>query len=83
MQTKLMSFLESLINIFIGYFVCIILQIIIFPYFGIKISVEKNFIISGIFTIFSIIRSYFIRRIFNNIKKSLYIQNGSARLRES
>jgi hypothetical protein len=65
MQTKKQSLIESLINILIGYFVSIGSQIVIFPQFGIEVSIKDNFCIGLYFTIVSIIRSYLVRRFFN------------------
>lgn len=65
MQSKLMSFAESLVSVLIGYSVAILSQVIIFPMFGIDVSMSDNLIIGGIFTVISIIRSYIVRRIFN------------------
>jgi len=69
MQKKKHSFIESIINVLIGYFIAVLSQIIIFPFFGIDIPLEDNFIIGGYFTLISIIRSYTVRRFFTkNIK---------------
>lgn len=65
MQTWEVSLLESIVNVTIGYFVAVLSQIIIFPWFGIVISKSKNFKIGLWFTVVSIIRSYLIRRAFN------------------
>ena len=62
MQTKKHSLMESLVNVVIGYFIAVVSQIIIFPFFGIVISLYDNLLIGMWFTIISIIRSYAIRR---------------------
>lgn len=64
-QSKKSSFLESCLNILIGYIVAIAAQLIIFPVFGINIPLHENLLIGAFFTIVSLIRSYFIRRLFN------------------
>ncbi len=64
-QTKTFSLIESTSNILFGYFIAIMVQIIIFPWFGIYVSLKDNIIIAGIFTVVSIFRSYFFRRFFN------------------
>jgi len=66
-QSKKMSFVESLINVAIGYGVAISAQIIIFPIFGIHIPLYDNLLIGALFTLVSIIRSYIVRRIFNRM----------------
>ncbi len=64
MQTKTISFIESLVNVVIGYGIAIVSQLIIFPVFGIDIPLSDNFIIGLWFTLISLIRSYVIRRWF-------------------
>jgi hypothetical protein len=64
-QTKLSSFIESLMNIFIGYGVALISQILVFPMFDIHVSLSTNLYIGAWFTVISLIRSYVIRRWFN------------------
>jgi len=64
-QTRISSFIESLMNILIGYFVALASQLLIFPLFNINISIETNLWIGAWFTLISLIRSYIIRRWFN------------------
>ena len=65
MQTKLQSFIESLVNILIGYFTALFSQILVFPLFNIYISICDNLLIGFYFTIISLARSYLVRRYFN------------------
>lgn len=67
MQKKSHSLIESLINVLIGYFIALAAQLIIFPRFGIHISMSDNLMIGALFTIVSIVRSYALRRLFNRI----------------
>lgn len=64
-QPKKYSFLESIVNVLVGAGINITAQAIIFPWFGIHIPFSENLEIAGIFTIISIIRSFFLRRAFN------------------
>lgn len=64
-QTRIGSFIESVMNIVIGYGVAIASQVVIFPLFGIHISLSDNLAIGGWFTLVSLVRSYAIRRWFN------------------
>lgn len=66
-QKKKHSFLEVIINTAIGYFVALATQIIVFPWFDIEVTYRQQFLIGVIFTVVSIIRGYFIRRLFNII----------------
>ena len=65
MQSRLGSLIESGINILIGYFVALVSQIILFPFFGIHIDLKTNLWIGAWFTLISLVRSYVIRRWFN------------------
>lgn len=65
MQKKSHSLIESLFNVLIGYFIALASQLIIFPRFGIHISMSDNLMIGALFTIVSIARSYALRRLFN------------------
>ncbi len=65
MQTRTKSFIESLVNVLVGYLVACGSQIIIFPWFGIHIPLADNFKMGLWFTLISILRSYAIRRCFN------------------
>jgi hypothetical protein len=68
-QSKFQSFLESLTNVAIGYFVSFLSQLIVFPIYGIHITVKSNIAIGLWFTSISIARSYGIRRWFNKKNK--------------
>ena len=65
-QSKLESFIESCLNTFSGFFLAMLTwQFIIVPMFGYGPTLKENFIITSIFTVVSIIRSYIWRRFFN------------------
>ena len=66
-QTKIESLLESFTNILIGYFTALFSQFLIFPLFDINIPIQDNLLIGLYFTIISLIRSYLVRRYFNNL----------------
>lgn len=65
MQLKRHSFVESIANVAVGYFIALLSQILVFPLFGINISLKQNILIGVIFTVISIARSYCLRRLFN------------------
>jgi hypothetical protein len=65
MQTRIHSFIEACLNVLIGYGIALTAQIIVFPWFGIKVSLGQNIQIGIIFTVVSLIRSYCLRRLFN------------------
>ena len=65
-QSRLSSFIEASLNVFIGFIIALITQIIIFPVYDIEITLDTHIWIGLWFTAISIIRSYVIRRWFNN-----------------
>ena len=68
MQSKLESLSEAIFNVFIGFVIAFISQLVFFPIVGIEVTLDQNFILTVLFTLVSIIRTYIIRRYFN--KKS-------------
>lgn len=67
MQTKLMSFVETMTNILIGLVISFLSQVLIFKWYGIHISLAQNLELTLYFTVISIIRSYALRRFFNSL----------------
>lgn len=68
MQTKKHSILESLTNVIVGLLMSFLTQLVIYPILDIEVSLNQNVIITTVFFIISFVRSYVIRRIFNNLK---------------
>lgn len=67
-QTKILSLVESIFNALIGILISFLVQMWIFPYFGIHVSKTTNIQITLIFFVVSIIRSFALRRLFNSIR---------------
>ena len=67
MQSRWMSFVEAVTNIMVGYGLAILTQIIVFPLFGLHVSLGENLLIGGLFTGVSLVRSYALRRVFNGL----------------
>ena len=65
-QTPIESFLEIGVNVLIGYFIAMGIQTLVFPLYGITVSHSTNAQMTLIFTAVSMVRSYLIRRFFNN-----------------
>ena len=61
------SLLESVVNIVIGFGIALIVQIIVFPYYGLEPDIREHLEIGYIFTVVSLCRSYLLRRVFNGI----------------
>jgi hypothetical protein len=64
-QSRLGSFIESIINVLLGFGVGVASQYFIFPLFDIHIPFWTNVEIAVWFTFISIARSYIVRRTFN------------------
>jgi hypothetical protein len=69
MQTRRQSMGETLTGVAIGYVVALLSQFVIFPIFGLHVSLSENLLIGAWFTVISIVRGYYVRRFFNWIYK--------------
>ncbi|WP_146256064.1 DUF7220 family protein [Aestuariivirga litoralis] len=65
MQSRWMSLVEATTNIVVGYCLAVLTQVIVFPLFGLSVSLGENLGIGAVFTVISLVRSYILRRIFN------------------
>jgi hypothetical protein len=63
-----MSLVEAVANVGVGFLVALLTQIIVFPLFGLNVSLGENFAIGGLFAVTSIARSYALRRVFEAIR---------------
>ncbi len=63
-QSRLMSLIEAITNVIVGYGVAVVTQILIFPIFGLQTTLGQNLAMGGIFTVVSIARSFALRRVF-------------------
>lgn len=66
-QSRLMSLVESIANVAVGYGVAVVTQILIFPVFGLHTTLAQNLKIGAVFTVVSIARSYILRRVFETV----------------
>ena len=67
-QSRAMSLVESVANVVVGYAVAVATQILIFPAFGVHVTLAQNLKISAAFTVISICRSFALRRLFEGIR---------------
>ena len=67
-QSRLLSLVESLANVLVGYGVAVVTQMLVFPLFGLAVTVTENLLIGLIFTVVSIVRSYILRRGFEALR---------------
>jgi len=71
-QTRLGSFIESWANVAIGFAINWCANMAILPLFGFHVTGAQAFGIGVIFTVISVVRSYALRRAFNQIR-SLHV----------
>jgi hypothetical protein len=67
-QSRLMSLVEAVANVVVGYGVAVVTQILIFPIFGLHTTLAQNLQMGLLFTGVSIIRSFLLRRLFEAIR---------------
>ena len=67
-QSRLMSLVESLANVLVGYGVAVITQVVVFPMFGLAVTIAENLLIGTVFTGVSLVRSYALRRSFEALR---------------
>lgn len=63
-QSRIMSLVEAITNVVVGYVLAIVTQIVVFPWFGLHPSIGENLALGGVFTAISLIRGYALRRLF-------------------
>lgn len=68
-QSRLMSLVEAIANVAVGYRVAVITQILIFPIFGLQTTLAQNLKMGAIFTVVSIARSFALRRMFDALRR--------------
>ena len=64
MQSRRQSLIEAITNVVVGYALAVLTQIVVFPWFGLKVSLNDNLAISATFVMISLLRSYALRRLF-------------------
>ena len=63
-QTRSMSLVESVANTGAGFLVSLVLQISLFYFMSIETTTSQNILMSGVFTVASLVRGYVMRRVF-------------------
>ncbi|MFD2237802.1 DUF7220 family protein [Aureimonas populi] len=67
-QSRLMSLVEAIANVVVGYGVAVATQLVVFPWFGLPARFDDALAIGAIFTLVSILRSFALRRLFEAIR---------------
>lgn len=68
MQSKKMSLGETLASTAIGFVVSVILTRLLLPFYNMHPTITESMEITVAFTIASILRGYFVRRLFEGFK---------------
>ena len=66
-QSRLMSLIEAVTNVVVGYALAVTTQLLVFPLFGLATTLGQSLTIGLIFTLVSLARSYVLRRAFEAI----------------
>jgi hypothetical protein len=66
LQPKLHSLLEAVFNTLSGFVLSFFVGLYLYPLFGFPVSPGQNLVITSVFTVLSIARSYLWRRLFNH-----------------
>ena len=69
MQSRLMSMIEAIVNVLVGFWVAVLTQMLVFPLFDLHASFSQNIGMGLIFTVVSLVRSYLLRRFFNALHR--------------
>ena len=64
MQSRRRSLIEAIINVMVGYLFAVMTQLVVFPWFGMQVSLGDNLAIGALFVMISLARSYALRRLF-------------------
>lgn len=67
-QTRKASFAETCLSTAIGYAIAVLTQMTVFPWFGLHVELHTNLLIGVIFTVVSIARGFFVRRLFEHLR---------------
>lgn len=73
-QSKRGSLIETVTGTAIGYSVAVVTQVVVFPWFNLQVSTSQNLLIAAVFTIISLVRGYWVRRLFNHMHKRGFLQ---------
>ena len=63
-QTRSMSLVESIANTGAGFALSLLIQISLFSLMSIETTTTQNLLMSGVFTLASLVRGYLMRRLF-------------------
>lgn len=61
-QSRLMSLVEAIANVAVGYGVAVVTPMLVFPLFELRTTSAQNLQMGAIFTVVSMVRSFGLRR---------------------
>lgn len=67
-QSRLMSLIEAITNVIVGYGLAVVTQFIVFPWFGLEAALGEHLAIGLAFVGISLVRSYLLRRLFARLQ---------------
>ena len=73
-QSRIMSLIEAIANVAVGYSVAVVTQILIFPAFGLHTTLAQNLTLGALFTSVSIVRSFALRRVFEAVRMRFEVE---------
>jgi len=74
MQKRRHSLLETCIGTAIGFAVSLFLQLVFYPLMGIHVPLGVDFLAVIVFTVASLLRGYYVRRLFNKLHLKGYLK---------
>jgi hypothetical protein len=66
-QTRSGSAIEAATNVAVGFLLAFVLQGLLYPVVGIATTPQTNLLIAAVFTAVSVLRSYLVRRAFEQL----------------
>ena len=63
-----MSLVEAAANVVIGYGIAVATQVLVFPIFGIHITLADDLAIGLVFAVVSLARGFMLRRVFERLR---------------
>lgn len=67
-KSRLMSLVEAVAKVIVGYGIAVVTQVLIFPLFWLQTTLGQNLAMGGILTCVSLVRSYLLRRVLEAVR---------------
>ena len=64
-QSRRMSLIETCASVAVGFAVSVVITAVLLPWMGHAVSLNENLLMTAVFTVASIARGYWLRRLFN------------------